>query len=219
MISNKKYSLILGSQSPRRKELLGWLGIPFEICPTNIEEITEKTIPLEVAEDLAALKGRAVLDKLKERLETDKDFFPFVISSDTIVTLDNKIYGKPNGVDGAREMLKELSGKTHTVITSVFIGFKNFQGELIEDIFSCQTDVTFASIDEDVLEHYLISGESLDKAGSYGIQGQGLVFISDLRGSYSNVVGFPLDMFHNRLKRVLGHQNDNEGKWRELFQS
>jgi septum formation protein len=219
MISNNLYSLILGSQSPRRKELLGWLGVPFEICIADIEEVSDKLTPVEIAEDIAALKGRTVIDRLQARVEKDKSFNPFVVSSDTIVTLGDKIFGKPTDVNDARDMLKELAGRTHQVITSVFMGFVDHSGKKVEDVFSIETAVTFKSIDNDVLEHYLESGESLDKAGSYGIQGQGLVFVSEIDGSYSNVVGFPLNAFHARLKKVLGFENDADGAWRKAFLS
>lgn len=212
---NNQYKLILASGSPRRKELLGWMNIPFEIIVSNIEEITDKVHPKEVAEDLATIKGQDVYQKLMQKNEHQ---FPFIISSDTIVTLGEKIYGKPKNVQEAREMLIELEGKKHEVVTAVAFIYRDQQsGDKKERAFSISTKVTFEKIDRDLLENYLASGDSLDKAGSYGIQGQGLTFISSIEGSYSNVVGFPLTDFIHEFKKELGHEKDTEGKWRELF--
>lgn len=212
---NNKYKLILASGSPRRKELLGWVNIPFEIIVSNIEEITDKVHPKEVAEDLATIKGQDVYQKI---MQVNDDQFPFIISSDTIVTLGEKIYGKPKNVQEAREMLIELEGKKHEVVTAVaFIYRDQKSGDKKERAFSVSTKVTFEKIDRDLLDNYLASGDSLDKAGSYGIQGQGLTFISSIEGSYSNVVGFPLTDFIHEFKKELGYENDTEGKWREIF--
>lgn len=206
-----KFHLVLASQSPRRKQLVGWLGIPFSVMPSNVDEITELTYPGEVAEDLSALKGRDIWEKLEDKEKLN----PVVVSSDTVVSLEGKLYGKPTDVDDARRMLTELSGKTHQVYTGVFL--KRFKdGKPIEKSFYCRTDVTFDQIDENTLEAYLETGESLDKAGSYGIQGQGLSFISRVEGSYSNVVGFPLSHFREALNLFMLGDGAKEN-WRDLF--
>ncbi|CBW25600.1 Maf-like protein yceF [Halobacteriovorax marinus SJ] len=211
---NKKMKLILASSSPRRKELLGWLNIPFEIVGSGVEEITEKTIPTEVATDLAALKGRDILGVLRKRGEEN----PFIIASDTIVTYEDKIYGKPKDVSDAKRMLLELEGKKHSVVTGVYLSYIDDSGEVHERIFSATSQVTFEKIDRDILDIYLESGESLDKAGAYGIQGRSLCFISKVEGSYSNVVGFPISDFLREFKDFLGHANSTNGEWRELFE-
>jgi septum formation protein len=217
-MSDKKYSLVLGSKSPRRKELLGWLNIPFEIITSHAEERSDKGTPKEVAEDIARVKGDAVYKKCAETDGYGKTYFPLVIASDTIVVLGDKILGKPTSVDDARSMLKSLAGKTHLVITGVYIGFLDIKtGKISEKIFSSQTDVQFDEISDDLLENYLATGESMDKAGSYGIQGKGLTFISNLNGSYSNVVGFPLNEFVAQLKAVLGFPGDDKGLWRDVI--
>jgi septum formation protein len=208
----KSRSLILASKSPRRQEMIKWLDLPFSIRTTDVEEISSFTDPKEIVEDLAKLKGVSVLN------ETE-DFDEIIVASDTIVTLDGKVYGKPETNEKAKEMLLELSGKTHQVLTAVYIG-KRDQGEKEkrdEHIFSCSTDVTFNTIDEDLLANYLKTNDSLDKAGAYGIQGQALTFISNISGSYSNVVGFPVDVFIQELKSFLGFENDSSGSWRESF--
>ncbi|OUR98505.1 septum formation protein Maf [Halobacteriovorax marinus] len=218
MTSNNLYNLILASGSPRRKELLGWIGVPFEVISSDVEEVTSEVDPVAVAEDLAALKGRDVLSKLSQRSDFSKTYFPFIVASDTIVTLGEKIYGKPSGPEGARKMLLELEGKEHSVVTSIFMSCFDFEeSKMKEMVFSCRSEVTFEKIDKDLLDLYIKSEESLDKAGSYGIQGQGLSFISNLNGSYSNVVGFPLSDFLREFKKFLGHANSVHGEWRELF--
>ncbi len=216
--SNSKYSLILASKSPRRKQILGWLEIPFSIIDTDIDESSKCLHPVDIATDIARKKGLAAYESCYKRKDFGKTFFPLIISSDTIVTLGDKLYGKPQNAQNAREMLLELSGKTHRVVTGVSICKHDIQlGNFVEKSFCCSTDVTFTKISTDLLDHYIKSKESLDKAGSYGIQGQALTFISSIDGSYSNVVGFPIDMFLAELQKFLGYENDDLGKWRALF--
>lgn len=201
-----KFKLVLGSQSPRRKELLSWAKIPFEIVTADLDEVSSETDPEEVAMDIAYQKGKAVFDKI------DSSKNSFVISSDTIVVLNQKIYGKPKDRDDARKILSELSDQTHFVITGVCFIFKDDSGKLREHRFYDQTDVTFNEITQDLMESYLDTGDSLDKAGAYGIQGPSLTFISKVDGSYSNVVGFPLDRVISELKIILGED------WRSRFE-
>lgn len=217
MASDIKYKLILASGSPRRKELLSWLDIPFQIIKAEIEEHSDELDSTLFAEDIARQKGREVYENLKKEKNFGEKFLPFVISSDTIVCLGDKIYGKPKDRDDARIMLQELSGKTHLVITSVSFSYNKFDGVEVCHTFSGKTMVTFETISEDILENYLLSDESLDKAGSYGIQGRGLSFISNIEGSYSNVVGFPLSDVLREMKAIFGHSDDSKGEWRKLF--
>ncbi len=218
MTLDKKYTLVLASKSPRRRELLGWLEVPFEIHSKEIEEVSDKVSPIDVAEDIAWQKGEAVFNDLKMRKDFNQTYFPLIVSSDTIVTLNGKIYGKPKDVNQAKEMLIELEGKEHNVVTSVAILFEDKNsGEFKKKVFSGETKVFFEKIDRDLLNQYLKSGDSLDKAGAYGIQGQGLTFISKINGSYSNVVGFPLTDFIASLKDILDFSNDSEGLWRKEF--
>lgn len=216
--NTNRLSLILASQSPRRKELLGWVGIPFEQFPVDILEKSNLTSPQEVAEDIAVQKGDEAYRLLRSREGFGKSFFPCVVSSDTIVCLDTKIMGKPGDVNEARAMLKELAGRLHTVVTGVYIILVDPRdGKEKSVVFSSTTDVEFDQISEDVLEEYLQTGDSLDKAGSYGIQGPSLTFIKSVHGSYSNVVGFPLNEFIKELKTLLTSSRDDKGEWRNLF--
>ncbi len=207
---NKSYTLVLGSQSPRRKELLSWLGIPFQILTANIEEVSKEQDVYAIAVDLASQKARAVLNKLKSESLTSKT--SFIISSDTIVVYNGKVFGKPKDVTEAKETLTILSDCTHEVVTGVSFLFTDLQtGKIKEHLFYDSTEVTFNDITPDLMEAYLNTGDSLDKAGAYGIQGPGLTFISKVNGSYSNVVGFPLDKVVTELKIILGDD------WRNFF--
>jgi septum formation protein len=132
--------------------------------------------------------------------------------------LKDEILGKPQNSDQARETLLKLSGKTHTVYTGVSLSYWHplfGESEQIKNFHSA-TDVTFGQIDEETLELYLETGDSLDKAGAYGIQGMGLSFIKSIKGSYSTVVGLPLADVCEKLGAILGPYSESEG-WRSWF--
>ncbi len=219
MSSSGRYQLILASGSPRRKELLSHLEIPFEIVVSDIEEVSEHRDPIAFGEDIARAKGEAVCSELAAREGFSKRFFPLVVAADTLVALREKIYGKPKHIDEAREILRELAGETHQVVTSVFMARLDLESKSWEKrVFSVSTMVTFKDMSDDILSAYLATGDCLDKAGAYGIQKQGLTFVDKLEGSYSNVVGFPLSDFVDELRAFLGLRDDRSGKWRELFE-
>lgn len=202
-----KFHLILASASPRRKELLGHLNLPFEIIPSHEKEESNEQDPVKFSQEIALLKAQNVFQKMKSK----NDIVPVIISADTIVVLDGQIFGKPKDRDDARQMLQNMSGKNHEVYTSVVLLSQDRK-----QIFSVKTSVTFDNIKTDLLESYLISGDSLDKAGAYGIQGEALSFISKIDGSYSNVVGFPLSHFVQELSQFLKINLDTND-WRRLF--
>ena len=205
-MASDKFKLILGSQSPRRKELLSWLKIPFTILTADLDEISQETDVYEIAMDLAAQKAKAV----KEKLTQTEPFF--IMASDTIVVLDGVLYGKPKDREHAQEILSKLSDRTHEVVTGVCFLFLDLETKKIKTHrFFDKTEVTFNEITSELMNAYLDTGDSLDKAGAYGIQGPSLTFISKINGSYSNVVGFPLDKIVTELDIILG--ND----WRKKF--
>ncbi len=215
-----KYSLVLASGSPRRKELLGWLNLPYEVIVSNVDEDSPTKEPALLVSELARKKGKHIFDELEKKKGFTLDYFPLVVGADTIVTLDQEILGKPKDDDDAKTMLMKLSGRTHEVLTGVYLGIldKNLKSYR-EELFVCRTEVEFATISQDLLHDYVVSGDPLDKAGAYGIQGQALSFIRKINGSYSNVVGFPLHEFTEKLKFFLGYEGDLQGKWREEFVS
>jgi septum formation protein len=202
---NAQYKMILASQSPRRKELLGHLGIPFVIQPSHIEEVSDAKNPIDYSLDIALIKGRDIA--LQNTSKTNE----IIVSADTIVVHNQIIYGKPKSPEDACRMLSILSGQTHSVYTSVvLIGLGR------EKTFTVESRVTFSIIQKSILDHYLMTKDSLDKAGAYGIQGNALTFIENLEGSYSNVVGFPLSHFIHELKLFLNLDLENS-HWRNLF--
>ncbi|MBP9674580.1 MAG: septum formation protein Maf [Bacteriovoracaceae bacterium] len=203
----QKQSLILASRSPRRQEFLSFLGIPFEILSADVEEKTDLIQPREVAIDLACLKARAVWPMLQTRSDYAQTFFPFVIGADTIVVLGDTILGKPRHREEAKKMLELLSGKTHEVITGISLSYLDLEKKYQERNFAVSTSVTFAPISSRWLDHYLATGDSMDKAGAYGIQGEALTFIEKINGSYSNVVGFPLTEIIAEMEKTFFKQD------------
>ena len=180
--------IILASNSPRRKEILQLADLDFDVRPSNAEEITTKTIPYEVVMELASIKAKDVYEK------TDKQ--SMVIGADTVVVYQGKILGKPADEVDAKRTLMMLSGQTHEVYTGVCV---------IEDgqikTFYEETKVTFYEISESEIDHYIKTGEPMDKAGAYGIQGKAAVFIKGIEGDYYNVVGFPIARFLHEIVR------------------
>jgi septum formation protein len=175
---NKK--IILGSGSPRRKELLAALGYNFEVRTKDTDESYPTAMSCEeVPVYLAKQKAAALLPELQED--------ELLICADTVVILDNQILGKPANKDEASEMLNFLSGKTHKVITGVFIGDSKQ-----EVIFSDTTEVTFNSLSENQINYYIENYQPFDKAGSYGIQEWiGFIGVASITGTYANVMGLP----------------------------
>lgn len=187
LLMNASLDIVLASGSPRRKELLEKAGIPFRVMVSDAEEIAESTIdPAEVAMENARLKAAAVA--------RDLPFSSIVIGADTIVVLDGRIFGKPVGKQDARRMLRALSGRAHQVITGVCI----MQGERVER-FAEVTNVVFKQLSDEDIDAYIATGEPLDKAGAYGIQGKGGALVDHIDGSFDNVVGLPVARVHEML--------------------
>ena len=183
-------NLILASSSPRRKELLSLLKIPFDIIVSDIDESInlENDLDKEI-ENLSYKKAYAVFKDHQDSI---------VIGSDTIVILNNKVLGKPKDKEEAKEMLRSLQDNTHTVLTAVTIISKDKY-----DTFSIKADVTFNHMDEEEIEEYVNTNEPLDKAGSYAIQGDGAKYIKQVNGDYYAVIGLPISEVYNRLKNYM----------------
>lgn len=183
--------LILASASPRRKELLARLNIPFEIVASDCnEEITPNETP-----EMACLRFA------KEKAQQIAALYPdhLVIGADTIVLLDSLIMGKPKNLKDAYQMLQTLSGRTHRVKTAVVLNALNLGHH---SDFTETTEVTFYHLDEADIERYLSLSPPFDKAGAYGIQDWSGVFVEKVHGCYNNVVGFPLAKFYRHLKQT-----------------
>jgi len=195
---------VLASASPRRKELISHLKIPFTIETSDIHEQSEHLDPVKFCLEIAEEKGKVIFNRRYDDC--------FVVSADTIVCLNGKIYGKPQDRDEAKIFLNELGGKTHSVFTAVVIHFRHLGHDGIIK-FVEESRVTFNIITPDLMERYLATGDSLDKAGAYGIQGPSLTFISKVEGDYANVVGFPLSRFIQECRKQLGPE------WLNIFSS
>jgi septum formation protein len=186
-----KPPLILASQSPRRKELLGILGIPFEVIPAEIAEIPfDGELPEQFVVRAAHEKGIEVASRLSNSV---------VLSADTVVTIDGLILGKPADENDAARMLHQLSGRQHLVYTAVCVidqpNAKVFQG--LE-----RTAVWFNSMTDNQIRDYVRREHLLDKAGAYAIQGFASVYIAKIEGNYFNVMGLPMPLVHDLLGRA-----------------
>lgn len=212
-MEKNKFELILASGSPRRKELLGHLKLPYKIITADTDEISHATDPGVFCQEIALEKGAVVLQKC---IEEDPTRNLIVISADTIVCLEGSIFGKPKTRDEAKNVLTKLSGKTHSVMTGVVIQVYH-QGETKTVSFVEESLVTFNSISDYLMEKYLDTGDSMDKAGAYGIQGPSLTFISKVNGDYANVVGFPLSRFVIEFDKLLKQIAPSEATWENLF--
>lgn len=188
----KALKWVLGSQSPRRKELLAGIGIEFEVRVKDTEEIYPDSLPAEeVPEYLAKLKAEALLPDLA----ADEA----VICADTVVILNGKILGKPFDYEDARQMLSKLSGQKHTVITGVFIGSKTKS-----TAFSERTEVEFENLTADEIKYYIEKYMPFDKAGSYGVQEWiGYVAVKNMEGTYTNVMGLPTNRLYREIQKFI----------------
>jgi septum formation protein len=180
--------LILASASPRRAELLRQLQPEFQIVPSDAEEIFDGQLsPMELCQLNAHRKARAVAKKIPDAL---------VLGADTLVFLDGEIMGKPRHMADARRMLARLQGRTHQVVTGVSL--IHLRGHR-ECLFAVSTDVTFRPLTDGQIDDYLSKMNPLDKAGAYAIQEHGDMIVSEISGSFSNVVGLPVERVGEEL--------------------
>ena len=192
--------IILASQSPRRRELLGQLGLTFRTHVSDVDEgDTGTTDPAEMVEILSQRKAAAV--RAAEGPE------PLIIAADTVVALDGTILGKPADPEDAISMLEMLSGKVNCVYTGVSV----VRGDLQETRHAC-TRVRFRTLSQEEIRAYVATGEPLDKAGAYGIQGKGALLVEEIHGDYSNVVGLPLCLLGRILAERFGVELLGGGK-------
>jgi septum formation protein len=180
--------LVLASGSPRRKELLAGLGLSFEVKVSDVDETIEPgTDPVEIVQELAYRKAKAVANSLSHGL---------VLGADTIVVCDGVILGKPVDEDDAKQMLSRLSGRTHMVYTGIAF-VEAGGGREVRDV--CGTKVKMKELSPEMISRYVATGEPMDKAGAYGIQGAASAFIPEIQGDYFNVVGLPVSLVADHL--------------------
>lgn len=189
--------LILASGSPRRREILTDLGYSFDVKTADFDESQvslEK--PSEGVQALALGKATAAAKA------TSVDAPTVFLGSDTVVALNDAVMGKPADEEDARAMLRSLSGKTHVVYTGVALVEKNERGEIVSnETFVEATEVTFFELSEEEIDWYVGTGEPMDKAGAYGIQGLGRVLVEGIRGDYETVVGLPAARVYRALRK------------------
>ncbi len=196
----ESFRFILGSQSPRRKELLESAGIPVTVQNVSIQETINRENPSRIVSSLAEQKAIAHT-RLIHRQFADENCV--LLTADTLVFFQGRPIGKPDGQEEAKEMLSRLSGKGHEVLTGVCLRlFRN--GDMEKEILWCEkTEVEFFSLRSWQIDWYLKTGEWKDKAGGYGIQGKAAPFVKKIGGSYSNVVGLPLGEVLLQLEKLL----------------
>lgn len=189
----RELRIILASASPRRADLLKQIGVEFDIAPSEVGELPH---PDEAPADYITRIARAKVITVARKRESG-----LVIGADTVVVLDGHLLGKPNDEADASRMLRQLSGKWHAVMTGVALFDVATRGEVAD---YDKTLVKFAQLTDTEIEWYISTGEPMDKAGAYGVQGRAGLFVEEIAGNYCNVVGLPIPLVY-RLARRLGY--------------
>ena len=207
-----KKRIILGSASPRRRELLEQIGISFEVRVSDKEEVYHSLIPEEIVKELALSKAENVADDLWEKQEQVKQISfdkknnvlldTIVIGADTIVVSDGSILGKPKDEADAVRMIRSLQGRSHKVYTGVAILDYDDEGKRKSVVHAVETEVFVNPMSDEEIREYAATGEPLDKAGAYGIQMQFAAYIERIDGDYYNVVGLPVSYVYRQLKEI-----------------
>lgn len=184
-------TFILASASPRRKDLLAQVGISFQVETSGAQEKTEKKKPKEIVKALSRQKAREVWRRLEKKYQN-----PVVIGADTVVSVDGRILGKPRDDREAFWMLSLLAGRRHQVYTGVTVISRKG-----EETFSAKTHVEIYDMSDNDIRAYIATGEPLDKAGAYGIQGAFAAHVKGIEGDYNNVVGLPVGKLCRLLRK------------------
>lgn len=222
--------IVLASASPRRRELLGQIGLEFETAVSNVREETLAAEPWRMAEELSAQKAEAVFALQDEKVrreqkslgeektlqeqkprreqkpfpeETGEEGGLLVIGADTVVAADGCVLGKPADPADAARMLEMLSGRSHEVYTGVTLIHRSAGGRISRKTFHERTEVSFYPMSGEEIARYVSTGDCMDKAGAYGIQGFCARYVRELRGEYSNVVGLPVGRLYQEIKEWL----------------
>ena len=201
--------IILASGSPRRKELLAQAGYDFDVCPSLSEEDLEVMAPSEYVMLLAKMKAdevcnRLIAEDVGRRVKKLPERF-VVLGADTVVSLNGRILGKPYDYDDAYNTLNSLSDQTHQVYTGVCLIYVEGRAKTSSSFFE-MTDVTFYPVSHNEIIQYLATNEPFDKAGSYGIQGKGGLFVKGIEGDHNNVVGLPLARVYHELEELVSEE-------------
>lgn len=195
-------TIILGSASPRRRELLTQIGADFEVRVSNKEEVYHSNVPEEIVKELALMKAENVAEELAEENPAGAVKSTVVIGADTIVVLDGKILGKPADEADAVRMLSSLRGRRHDVYTGVAVLDYDENGEKRVYNYPVGTAVYVNEMTEEEIRAYVETKDPLDKAGAYGIQGRFAAHIDRIEGDYYNVVGLPVSRVYRTLREL-----------------
>lgn len=194
MLKQDLVKFVLGSSSPRRRDMLTAMGMNYELIKPDFDEMQQPgELPLDYVKRNSSSKADWVLERIASRTEDS-----VIICADTIVVLNGRVYEKPRDPGHARMMLGELCGKTHTVMTALTVVRTQPVPRMVTKVV--ETAVTLKKLDAAAIAAYVASGEPLDKAGSYAIQGVGGFMVERIEGSYSNVVGLPLSELVSMLE-------------------
>ena len=185
--------IILASASPRRRELLAQMGLSFEVMPSTKEEKMIEAEASKVVESLSAQKA----EDIAQQINGDAT----IIGSDTIVVCDGKIMGKPHSKEEAFSMISRLQGRKHQVYTGVTV-IDRINGKEAKKTFAAQADVSVYPMTDAEIEAYIAKGESMDKAGAYGIQGAFGMFVKEIKGEYTTILGLPIAALYQTLKEL-----------------
>ena len=201
-----KKRIILGSASPRRRELLAQIGVDFEVRVSDKDEIYKSSIPEEIVKELSLMKAENVASDLLENAVDEEKAIKdtVIIGADTIVVLDDEILGKPSDEEDAVRMLTRLQGREHWVYTGVAVLDFGPDGEKSVINYPVGTKVYVNVMTEDEIRAYVATKDPLDKAGAYGIQGRFAAYIDRIDGDYYNVVGLPVSRVYRTLRECGG---------------
>lgn len=190
--------IILASASPRRSELLKQIGLDFTVMPSDVEENPVSVLPQDIVIELSKKKAENIWRKVRKINEIDRKNV-VVLSADTVVSIEGEILGKPKDKADAERMLGLLAGKEHQVYTGVTMIWINEKGRREAYSFYVCTGVLMYRMGREEIREYVESGEPMDKAGAYGVQGKAAAYIKAVRGEYSNVVGLPVGRLYQEM--------------------
>ena len=194
--------IILASSSPRRRELLEQIGVPFRVLRLDAPEVITKSEPDGIVRELSGQKASAA-DRLLGGLAPDEES-RIILGADTIVWAGGQVLGKPGDENRAKEMIRMLQGRAHEVYTGVTLLCRDmrYPGKVRTDTFFARTLVHVHAMTDEEIDAYVRTGDSLDKAGAYGIQGPFAAYIDGIEGDYCNVVGLPVSMVWQHLQQI-----------------
>lgn len=192
--------IILASGSPRRRELMDVLELPYEVIPSTKEEKITSRIPADVVKELSLMKAGDVAEETVLKPGKEEKELTLVIGADTVVACGNEILGKPKDKENAKEMIRGLAGRSHSVFTGLALLWIK-DGKIAKTVNKAvETKVFVEAMSEEEIKAYVETGEPMDKAGAYAIQGRFAPYISKIEGDYYNVVGFPICTVRKEIK-------------------